>query len=502
MDPDESVPAPAAFSPPAAAPLDGPKIFQLSPLPGNIYDVDRFFYAPSADTTHGDFAALLAFATHHGHPLTVHACPDIAAFQVAYPSAIICPYSEVPAPLLTRGRDHFLASTAPQAPPLPHTPAASAAPAGSMHWPWSFPPRPSSSHSRSLLSSSSSLSRGADPPSVAAATRASPSSFSRVSLGFYPSPSQRCPNPDGLVSPFMDMGGYHHSGRAESSVLGRLPPQHGGRFASGSSVVTHHGGRFSSGSRAAPPPPTPFGLGFTSLASTAEQWHAFTFPGAIPEAVPSFVFGGDAQVAPPPHGGFPHAPASVASFTHEEPSSSSKSDITMSFGSPPSPPQMGVVSPGFPLTAPPLAPVPAASPSFAASSPPPAVSLRAMDPFKHPVIKDAKAYLNLHDIIQYYLCLPEYSTAVRQCPYHKCVQVGGEPFLGGSTPRCREGWFLAVSFDNKGTLFHGKGFEMLAWTSIVVLTPCQTHLPRSCPSSTTSRGTPNKSLHSAHVSMA
>jgi hypothetical protein len=271
MDPDESVPAPAAFSPPAAAPLDRPKIFQLSPLLGNIYDIDRFFYAPLADTTHGDFAALLAFAAHHGHPLTVHACPNIAAFQVAYHLAIIRPFSEVPAPLLTRGGDLLLASTAPQAPPLPHTPAASAAAAGSMHRPWLFPSRSSSSHSHALLSSSSGLSRGADPSSVAAATRASPSSFSGVSLGFHPSPSQHHPDPDDLVAPPMDTGGYRHSGRAGSSVVpplggslggpfaldssvvhplqasfGHLPPQHGGRFASGSSVVTHHGGQFAS----------------------------------------------------------------------------------------------------------------------------------------------------------------------------------------------------------------------------------------------------------------
>ncbi len=140
------MPTPAAFSPPAAAPLDGPKIFQLSFLPGNIHDVDCLFYAPSADTTHGDFEALLAFAAHHGHPLTVHTCPDIAAFQVAYLLAIIHPFMEIPAPLLTRGCDLLLASTAPQAPPLPHTLAASAAAASSTHRPWFFPSRSSSSH--------------------------------------------------------------------------------------------------------------------------------------------------------------------------------------------------------------------------------------------------------------------------------------------------------------------------------------------------------------------
>jgi hypothetical protein len=58
MDPiEESTPGLAAFHPPApaaaSASIFGPKIFVLSPLPGNIYEVDRYYYAPAANATQG-----------------------------------------------------------------------------------------------------------------------------------------------------------------------------------------------------------------------------------------------------------------------------------------------------------------------------------------------------------------------------------------------------------------------------------------------------------------
>jgi hypothetical protein len=59
------------------------------------------------------------------------------------------------------------------------------------------------------------------------------------------------------------------------------------------------------------PPLASFGLGFSSLASIAKQWRACTLPGDFLAAVPSFVFGGDTQAAPPPNRGYMHAPASA-----------------------------------------------------------------------------------------------------------------------------------------------------------------------------------------------
>jgi hypothetical protein len=102
MDPAVAAQVPG-FAPEAST--IGPKIFQLSPLPGNIYEVDRFYYAPSADITEGGFMALIAFASMHGHPITIHDCPNIAAFQVIFPSAIVRPFWEVPPAILRWGRD-------------------------------------------------------------------------------------------------------------------------------------------------------------------------------------------------------------------------------------------------------------------------------------------------------------------------------------------------------------------------------------------------------------
>jgi hypothetical protein len=88
----------------ALVPLIGPRILELFPLPGNIYESARYFYDSAADLTQGDFAAVLAFAMAHGHPSVVHECRDLQEFQMAHPLAVVHPFSEVPPALLKRGR--------------------------------------------------------------------------------------------------------------------------------------------------------------------------------------------------------------------------------------------------------------------------------------------------------------------------------------------------------------------------------------------------------------
>jgi hypothetical protein len=73
-----------------------PKIFELFPLPRNIYESACYFYDSAADLTQGDFAAVLAFAAAHGYPLVVHECWDLQEFQAAHPLAVVRPFSEVP----------------------------------------------------------------------------------------------------------------------------------------------------------------------------------------------------------------------------------------------------------------------------------------------------------------------------------------------------------------------------------------------------------------------
>ena len=92
MDPvEESAPGLAVFPPPAPAATSapGPKIFVISPLPGNIYDVDRYYYASSADVMSGNFAALIAFGAHYCHPIAIYNCPSLAVFQVEHDSAVV-----------------------------------------------------------------------------------------------------------------------------------------------------------------------------------------------------------------------------------------------------------------------------------------------------------------------------------------------------------------------------------------------------------------------------
>ena len=217
MDPLEDLPHPPAFFPPpapaahapppipAAVSLYGPKIFVLSPLPSNKYNVARYFYSPAVDVMMGDYAALLTFAAHYAFPLTIHHCPDLAAFQASYPMAIICPFSEVPPPIIKQGRELQLSYAASAAPPLDGSALSSVlSPSILSHPPVGAPAQGSS--------------RGHDPPSFAAATRASsvPPSFAaatRASSVPLPFPPHR-PDPDGFEGPssVFRMGGFEGMG--------------------------------------------------------------------------------------------------------------------------------------------------------------------------------------------------------------------------------------------------------------------------------------------------
>jgi hypothetical protein len=81
-----------------------------------------------------------------------------------------------------------------------------------------------------------------------------------------------CPNMEGFDIPPSFMGGAQSTPFMGGSCpfhQAHFPPSHGGRFPLGTSVLH--------------PPPSSFGFGFSSLVSTANQWHALTFPGAILE---------------------------------------------------------------------------------------------------------------------------------------------------------------------------------------------------------------------------
>jgi len=89
-------------------------------------------------------------------------------------------------------------------------------------------------------------------------------------------------------------------------------------------------------------------------------------------------------------------------LSHEDLSASSASDLTMSFPAPNNPP---VAVPSAPSPPPPGVSTPAPAPSSSQLVlSPTAVPLWPSEPFKLPVIKDAKAYLDVHDLVLFYLC--------------------------------------------------------------------------------------------------
>jgi hypothetical protein len=168
------------------------------------------------------------------------------------------------------------------------------------------------------------------------------------------------------------------------------PPAHGG-------LSTH--------------PPHPLGVGFFLLASTAKHWHAFTLPSVIPPTTPSFILGGGVLV-PPIHFCSPYAPTSVAlslgvskltlhSLPHDDAWSVSASNITMSF--------LVLVPPIASPSPLPLAPIGIPPAPQASALAPEAGSLWSSESIQLLDIKNAKGYLDNHQLIQYYLWLPDYS---------------------------------------------------------------------------------------------
>ncbi len=187
----------------------------------------------------------------------------------------------------------------------------------------------------------------------------------------------------------------------------------------------------------------------------------------------------------PSHGGSPHASASVA-FTlalvahplcplmHEDQLSSSALDLTMSFW----PSLSAVVVPPVvpsavvPPAAPVLAPVPMPVPPLVNVDPvgdntlpvPAPVSIICLaEPFKLPPIADEKAYLNLSSILQYYLHCPEFSTQhLDDALVTDSRNAKASAYWEDQIRVAIQDRSLCFLFENKGSMYDGKGFKMLA----------------------------------------
>ncbi len=424
-------------------------IIQLSPVPGNIYDSDRFYYDPAGVLTGGPVGAVMAFAAAHGHPIAVHDCPDIQEFQAAHPSAIIRPISEVPPAILARGL--FLLASQAQGQVVPAVavaaPALESAPAPALAPPLLIvPAAPSPSADESLASKLSSplLSHESSPVEVIP-----------LQLGSYRL----------LLKAFvlrLVLTSLNRFGFLRlvlllrfrlSPLLAQIPlvwmdplvlPEDNVIF-----LVTSHLPLTTMGG-------TSLSMG-GHLASRLLMRHgadSHSLGGFLRLFLPMFMVllglshfrGGLTPVAASVASTLASAVLSLRPLSQENLSGSSASDLTMSFWvTPPAVPGFaptGTVPvtsvPGpvaVPLAAPPVAPfaapapaptgvpvtrllAPAALPIDVVSTgstavPPPLApipAIRPAKPFKLPAIPDVKSFLNLSSIIQYYLRRPEFST--------------------------------------------------------------------------------------------
>jgi hypothetical protein len=408
----------------------------------------------------------------------MHECPDIYTFQAAHPSAIVRQLNKVPPAILAWGL-LLLSNAQPLAPPANDQPppAVTLAPlAGDQQFVLHTAPLSSveactlSDASSALLTYQSGAGaatcRG-DPPSLGVCSppvgaQVPPPVPSAVVAPGIPHVQVPCvlptsgpprPDPNGLDEPSSFMGGRQYQ-------------RYGGSYGG---PLRYHGGSHSQH----------HAFSFPSSGSTADYWHTYKFPGGIPLAVPSFIH---KQSLPcPSNGGSPHASASVVSMLdsaahpliplmHEDRLGSSALDLTPSLSAAIVPPV--VPSAIVPPAAPVLPPVPVPPPpvvdmdSVGDSTLPvlaPVLIICLAEPFKLPPIVDAKAYLNLSNIIQYYLHHPEFST---QCSDNAIVtdsrNAKASAFWEGQIRVATQDSSLHFLFENKELMYDGKGFEMLA----------------------------------------
>jgi hypothetical protein len=97
-----------AVVPPGTVPTGPPLILQVSPPP-NSSDPEEYFYDSSADVDCGDFAAAQAFFLSHGYTVTVHACTNLAEFQVFHMGIAVRHLLVIPPDLIEQGHELLLA---------------------------------------------------------------------------------------------------------------------------------------------------------------------------------------------------------------------------------------------------------------------------------------------------------------------------------------------------------------------------------------------------------
>jgi hypothetical protein len=473
-----------------------PLVLQVSPLPGSP-GVDEFYYDAFGDVESGDFATARAFFIHQGHTVIFHDCPNAMAFQALYPLASIGYISSLPDFLINEGHLILQAQLrlcpqeAARAPPpaIPYPSIINRYIAGGFRG--TVGVRPDAFAGSVLVGGSCG-----DIPSASAAS--SDSSPSRRSTSDGPtvvakphchgnrpghsSSSSKRPDPDGFNdSSLPSYGGMR-------SVYGRSFRCYGG-FPAGPSWYP------------------PFGLsGFGHVSSVSRPFfydHGGSYGYGRPQSLPWEVQYFDSVDHPFGQAGLgPHAAASVASSIGDTilplqslPHADSCSALASSSDTP-SVAQVGVGAAPVPIaTVPPTAPsflpvhpvpvavsalpaapagfihapvpVPVASPSGGLIPPQvsavvaplvaPWIELLKIDP-----IKDTKSFLDSFETIQYYLRMPKFSTgrADDSLATDASNAEASQAWEGQLRLALKDGG-LHHLFENKGSTYHGWGFEML-----------------------------------------
>ena len=506
---------PSEGAPPRLIPL----VLLVSPLP-DTNDGEEYFYDPSPDDHNGNFAAAREFFLSQGHQVASLECPDIAAFQAARPQGVtLTPLQGLPARVFIDGyarlQELALAAAAP-VPPLPDGPLGAVVPlvAGISIFDRYTSVPSATSMGPSDVAASNPLPAGAFPGgALAGSVPAGAFPAGAAVTGFLPpgrlppsagpprdfDPSRR-PDPDGfdvhasltssLQAPRSRYGGfYYQDGRFDP-----VSPLHYG----GGSHSGFHGGPPGGGVHGGPPPARPPAAAF--YPPHGGSVYPSTYGGSavhpfehVPQEItvdraPAAVFRSDV-----PRPGFSHVPASVGprqgvqfpgasvvSLAHGDLRSSSGSEVTMSFPPPFAPPVgptgflHGAAGPPLVPTSSPLvhryghshgipAPAPAPVPAALPPAPPHVAASRPMDPLKLSPLKDEKAFLDNYDLIQYFLRVPDFSTGR---PDDSLItdssNADASRIWEGQLRLAVKDGSLKYLFDNKGDLYNGRGFEMLA----------------------------------------
>jgi hypothetical protein len=99
---------------------------------------------------------------------------------------------------------------------------------------------------------------------------------------------------------------------------------------------------------------------------------------------------------------------------------------------------------------------------LAALAPSPIPTLRPAEPFKLPPIPDNKTFLNLSSILKYYLWRPEFSTQHSDGKFiTDAHNAEASAYWEGQLRLAIQDGSLKFLFENKGSMYDGKGFEML-----------------------------------------